>query len=313
MNGLSDGHPADVTTSAVSGARPLLFHQEMVVGTRLPGLVLVVAAVVGAFGLSRRGLGAARARIAELEAERTQLAAEARDALRLRDDFLATLSHELRTPLNAMLGWVQLLRLHAEEPPLRTHAIDVIERNARTQVQHVTDLLDISKIISGRMKLVSMPVDLTDIVHAGVDTLAATAAAREVTLSVETHDLGGVVSGDAGSLRQVVWNLVSNAIKFTPAGGHVRVRLRPHGETAEIAVTDTGVGIAPEVLPFVFDRFRQGDSSLTRAFGGLGLGLAMVRHLVELHGGTVDATSEGRHRGATFSIRLPLRIAHQPA
>ena len=285
----------------------------MVVGARLPRLVLAFAAFAGALGLSRRGLGAARARIAELEAEHIRLAAEARDALRVRDDFLATLSHELRTPLNAMLGWVQLLRLHAEEPPLRAHAIDVIERNARAQVQHVTDLLDISKIITGRMKLVFARVNLDDIVHTGVDTLVATAAARDVTLGIETHDLRGAVSGDAGSLRQIVWNLVSNAIKFTPAGGHVTVSLRPDGDSAEISVSDTGVGIAGDVLPFVFDRFRQGDSSLTRAFGGLGLGLAMVRHLVELHGGTVAATSEGRNRGATFSVRLPLRPTEQPA
>jgi signal transduction histidine kinase len=285
----------------------------MVVGTRLPRIILALAAVAGAVGLLRRGLGEARARITELEAERTRLASEAETALRLRDDFLATLSHELRTPLNAMLGWVQLLRLHAEEPPLRTHAIDVIERNARTQVQHVADLLDVSKIITGRMKLVFAPVDLDDILHAGVDTLAATAAAREVTLSIETHDLRGVVRGDAGSLRQVVWNLVSNAIKFTPAGGHVRISLRPAGDAAEIVVCDTGVGITADVLPFVFDRFRQADSSLTRRFGGLGLGLAMVRHLVELHGGSVVATSEGRNCGATFSVRLPMRGISQPA
>jgi signal transduction histidine kinase len=212
-----------------------------------------------------------------------------------------------------MLGWVQLLRLHAEEPPLRTHAIDVIERNARTQAQHITDLLDISKIITGRMKLSFSAVRLEDILHAGVDTLAATAAARAVTLRVETRPLPGVVRGEAGSLRQVVWNLVSNAIKFTPAGGHVHVCLRPIGDIAEISVSDTGVGITPDVLPFVFDRFRQGDSSLTRAFGGLGLGLAMVRHLVELHGGTVVAMSEGRNCGATFSVRLPLRAADEPA
>ena len=269
----------------------------MVFQPRLRHLLLAAAAFTGAFTLSRR-------RITALEAERVRLAAEAQQALRVRDDFLATLSHELRTPLNAMLGWVQLLRLHAGEEGLRTHAIDVIERNARTQVQLVSDLLDVSRIITGRMRVDFEPVDLEDVVHAGVCSLHEAAAAKGVTLLVELDPLPGVVRGDPARLRQVVWNLVSNAIRFTPRGGQVRVRMRAN-DGAEISVSDTGIGITPDALPYVFDRFRQEDSSLTRRYGGLGLGLAIVRHLVELHGGTVEAVSGGRHRGATFYVRLP--------
>jgi signal transduction histidine kinase len=273
---------------------------------RLPQVFLMLAAVAGGLHLSRRRLTETEARVAALEAERARLTAEAQQALRVRDDFLATLSHELRTPLNAMLGWVQLLRLHVDDPALRGHAIDVIERNARTQVQLVSDLLDVSRIITGRMRLNTRPVDLHDVVHAGVGPLADAAVAKGVALVVETEPVHGLICGDPARLQQIVWNLVSNAIRFTPRGGDVRVRIR-ECDGAEITVADTGVGITPEVLPFVFDRFRQADSSLTRPYGGLGLGLAIVRHLTELHGGTVEAASEGLQRGATFTVRLPTR------
>jgi signal transduction histidine kinase len=269
---------------------------------------MVLAAAAGGLHLSRRKVSEAEARVAALEADQARLAAEAQQALRVRDDFLATLSHELRTPLNAMLGWVQLLRLHVDDPALRGHAIDVIERNARTQVQLVSDLLDVSRIITGRMRLSVEPIDLEDVVHAGVSPLAEAAAAKGVTLVVASEPLAGLVCGDAARLQQVVWNLVSNAIRFTPRGGAVSVRVRD-ADGAEITVTDTGIGIAPEVLPFIFDRFRQADSSATRRYGGLGLGLAIVKHLVELHGGTAEASSAGLHRGATFVVRLPLKPA----
>ena len=265
---------------------------------RLPHVFMVMAALAGALTMTRR-------RVAALEADRTRLADEAQQALRIRDDFLATLSHELRTPLNAMLGWVQLLRLHEDDQGVRRHAIDVIERNARAQVQLVSDLLDVSRVITGRMRVAFEPVDLDDVVHAGACSLHEAAAAKGVALVIQADPIPGVVRGDAARLRQVVWNLVSNAIKFTPRGGHVRIRLRAHHECAEISVTDTGIGITSEMLPYVFDRFRQEDSSANRHYGGLGLGLAIVRHLVELHGGTVQAVSEGRHRGATFYVRLP--------
>lgn len=274
-------------------------------------VVFGLAALASLLHVSRRRLGEAEGRIAALERHNTRLAAEAQQAYRMRDDFLATLSHELRTPLNALLGWVQLLRLHAEEPALRAHAIDVLERNARAQVQLVSDLLDVSRIITGRMRLAFEPVDLAEAVRAASDPLADTAAARQVTLSIRHDPLPGVVWGDAARLRQVVWNLVSNAIRFTPRGGHVRIRAGLRYGAAEISVADTGVGIAPELLPYVFDRFRQGDSSVTRRHGGLGLGLAIVRHLVELHGGTVQVSSAGLNCGATFRVRLPLHATDQ--
>jgi signal transduction histidine kinase len=279
---------------------------------RIPLVIAALAGFAGLVRLTRTREKAASCRIASLEADRHRLAGEALQALRVRDDFLATLSHELRTPLNAMLGWVQLLKLHESDVPLRKHAIEVIERNARAQVQVVSDLLDVSRVITGRMRLDYAPVDLEDAVRAGAAALAEAAAAKHVTLSIESEPLAGSVYGDAARLRQVVWNLVSNAIKFTPAGGHVRVSIRS-GDDAEIVVSDTGIGITPDVLPFVFERLRQGDSTLTRRYGGLGLGLAIVKHLVELHGGTVDAESEGRHRGATFHVHLPMQRAGAPA
>jgi signal transduction histidine kinase len=284
----------------------------MAVVSRMSHLFVVLAAVAGASRLSRRRHEAARERIAELERETSRLTEEARRAWRIKDDFLATLSHELRTPLNAMLGWVQLLRLHSDDAAMRGHAIDVVERNARTQVQIVADMLDVSRIITGQMRLALAQVDLARAVRDGCDALAPAAAAKHVEMHVGIEEVRGDVYGDAARLQQVVWNLVSNGIKFTPAGGRVAVRLRQDGPYAEISVRDTGVGIAPDVLPYVFDRFRQGDSSLTRPFGGLGLGLAIVRHLVELHGGSVEGASEGRNRGASFTIRLPLRAA-QPS
>ena len=252
-------------------------------------------------------------RIAGLEQEAARLADEAQRAWRIKDDFLATLSHELRTPLNAMLGWIQLLRVHTDDAAMRAHAIDVLERNARAQVQIVADMLDVSRIITGGMRLTLAPLDLAAVVQRSCDSLAQTAAAKKVALRVDLQRVGGDVHGDVTRLQQVVWNLVSNAIKFTPSGGQVMVRVRPHEKDAEISVTDTGIGITAEVLPYVFDRFSQGDSSLTRPFGGLGLGLAIVRHLVELHGGSVQAASEGSNRGATFSVRLPVQTATHEA
>jgi signal transduction histidine kinase len=290
--------------------------------SRLSHIFVALATMAGALRLSRRRIHAAEERIAELERraariagleqEAARLADEVQRAWRIKDDFLATLSHELRTPLNAMLGWVQLLRVHSDDAAMRTHAIDVLERNARAQVQIVSDMLDVSRIITGGMQLTLAPLDLATVVRRSSDSLAATAAAKNVELHVDLERLPGDVHGDATRLQQVVWNLVSNAIKFTPAGGQVTVRVRPNQKHAEISVADTGIGITPEVLPYVFDRFSQGDSSLTRPFGGLGLGLAIVRHLVELHGGSVHATSAGPSRGAAFSVRLPIHSPQQP-
>jgi signal transduction histidine kinase len=280
---------------------------------RYVSIGLALATMAGAVALSRRRVAAATVRIAELEEESARLLREVQRSRHLKDDFLATLSHELRTPLNAMLGWVQLLRLNADDRQLREHALEVVERNARTQVQIVADMLDVSRIITGRMRLDFEPVDLDDVVRAACAAVESTAAAKDIALEIEVAPLDGSVYGDAQRLRQVVWNLVSNSIKFTPRGGRINVRVQPQPWSAEIAVTDTGIGIAADVLPYVFDRFRQADSSLTRPFGGLGLGLAVVRHLVELHGGSVQVASEGTGRGATFVVQLPRRTTHADA
>lgn len=274
--------------------------------SRLSHTLVSLVSMAAILRLSKRRLAAAGHRIVELERETARLAQEAQRAWRIRDDFLATLSHELRTPLNAMLGWIQLLRLRADDEPTRSHALDVVERNARTQVQIVEDLLDLSLIITGRMRLTFSRVDLPAVVREGCEGLSATAAAKNVDLRLEIDDVGADVHGDAARLQQVIWNLVSNGIKFTPAGGRVIVRLSADRECAEISVRDTGVGIRPDVLPYVFDRFTQGDTSLTRPYGGLGMGLAIVRHLTELHGGAVEAASAGPNRGARFSVRLPV-------
>ena len=291
--------------------------------SRLSHVFVALATMAGAVHLAKRRihltedrvseLQRENERIAELEKETARLADEVQRAWRIKDDFLATLSHELRTPLNAMLGWVQLLRVHSDDAPMRQHAIEVLERNARAQVQIVADMLDVSRIITGGMRLALAPLDLAAVVRRSCDSLTATGAAKNVLLRVDVEDLGGEVHGDAPRLQQVVWNLVSNAIKFTPAGGEVSVCMRRQENHAEISVTDTGIGIAPEVMPYIFDRFSQGDSSLTRPFGGLGLGLAIVRHLVELHGGSVHAWSDGRNRGARFVVRLPIHFATRQA
>jgi signal transduction histidine kinase len=268
--------------------------------------LVALAGMAAAQQLAKRRLAAADRRIAKLEQEGARLEEEAERAWGVRDDFLATLSHELRTPLNAMLGWVQLLRLHADDESTRSHALDIVERNARSQAQIVEDLLDLSRIITGRMHLTFSRVDLVAIVRSSCSALSSTAAAKQVELRVELDQLDAHVQGDTVRLQQIVWNLVSNAVKFTSAGGRVTVRLRADRDCAEISVTDTGVGIKPDVLPYVFHRFTQGDSSVTRSFGGLGLGLAIVRHLVELHGGSVEASSAGHNRGASFVVHLPI-------
>ena len=231
--------------------------------------------------------------------------AQAEHANRLKDEFLATLSHELRTPLTSITGWVRMLRQRALEGTSADHALEVIDRNARSLTRLVEDILDISSITMGRFRLDSVPVELRGVVQAAVDAVRHVAAAKNIALSVTLDPSVRPVAGDAGRLQQVVWNLLSNAVKFTPQGGHVEVILAPSGSDAEIVVRDDGEGIAPEFLSRVFERFTQHDASTTRHHGGLGMGLAIVRHLVELHGGTVRVESPGRGRGATFTVRLP--------
>ncbi|HKI02623.1 MAG TPA: response regulator [Thermoanaerobaculia bacterium] len=245
-----------------------------------------------------------RARLLVLEqAARKQ----AEEANRMKDEFLATLSHELRTPLNAILGWVQVLRTGKLDEAAGVRALETIERNSRAQAQLIADLLDVSRIITGKLRLDSKPVDLHRIIDAALDSVRPAADAKEIQLSVSLAPLASPVVGDSDRLQQVIWNLLSNAIKFTPRGGKVEIRLGETGPNAVIQVRDSGIGIRPDFLPYVFDRFRQAESSHTRSHGGLGLGLSIVRHLVELHGGTVEVKSEGEGQGATFAVGLPLR------
>ena len=239
-----------------------------------------------------------------LESERAARS-NAERASFLKDEFLATVSHELRTPLNAILGWTQLLRTGDGDPAEIREGLETIERNARAQTRIIEDLLEMSRIISGKARLDVQATDLAGVIETAVDSLRPAAAAKSVRI-VKVLDPVQPISGDPARLQQVLWNLLANAIKFTPKGGRVNIVLERVNSHVEIIVSDTGEGIAPEFIPYVFDRFRQQDASQTRRHGGLGLGLSIVKNLVELHGGSVRAQSEGQGRGATFTIILPL-------
>lgn len=237
------------------------------------------------------------------------LRAQAEELSRLKDEFLATMSHELRTPLNAIFGWITLLRTGRLDAPTEERALETIERNARSQKRLIEDLLDVSRIVTGKVTLELAMVDPRRIIEASVETMMPAAQAKGIAL-VPLLDAGvGPLRGDSARLQQIVCNLLSNAIKFTPLGGRVEIMLARRGPEAEISVRDTGQGITPEFLPYVFDRFRQEDGSISRRHGGLGLGLAIVRHLVELHGGTISAASDGEGKGATFTLRVPIRAS----
>jgi signal transduction histidine kinase len=244
----------------------------------------------------------------ELETRVKERTAELEQLSRLKDEFLATMSHELRTPLNAIFGWVTLLRTRRLDEPTQERALETIERNARAQKRLIEDLLDVSRIVTGKVALEIMPVDPRRVVEAALETMAPAAQAKGITV-VPLLDIGvATVRGDFARLQQIVCNLLSNAIKFTPSGGKVDVCLAHRNEEAEISVSDSGQGIKPEFLPLVFDRFRQEDGSISRRHGGLGLGLAIVRHLVELHAGSVEASSAGEGKGSRFVVRLPTRL-----
>ncbi|PPS44179.1 CHASE domain-containing protein [Chroococcidiopsis sp. TS-821] len=242
----------------------------------------------------------------QLEVALRRQAEELTEANRLKDDFLAVVSHELRTPLNAMLGWVQLLRSRQFDEAKTAKALEVIERNAKIQTQLVEDLLDTSRLMRGQLHLQMRPVDVARVIEAAINTVQPAAATKEIQIKTTTSEDVGLVWGDSDRLQQIVWNLLSNAVKFTPEGGQVEVKLNCVDRYIEIQVSDTGIGISPEFLPHVFDRFRQAERATTRSSSGLGLGLAIVRQLVELHGGTVEAQSAGFGRGATFIVKLPL-------
>jgi signal transduction histidine kinase/CheY-like chemotaxis protein len=259
---------------------------------------------------------AERRRLAILQREQ-EARREAEALSRSKDEFVATVSHELRTPLNAIFGWVRLLRSGKLSESQHAHGLEVVERNTRAQTQLIEDLLDMSRMITGHLRLDLRRVDLATVVRAAMDSARPAAEAKGLQLGVELDPQVGPISGDPDRLQQVVWNLLTNSVKFTPKGGRIDVSLAVDGSEAVLRVTDTGIGIGPDLLPHVFERFRQGASSPSRAYSGLGIGLALVRHLAEMHGGTVVAESGGQDLGSAFTVRLPMlglrAVAEQPA
>jgi PAS domain S-box-containing protein len=251
----------------------------------------------------------AKARLLESE---QQARAEAERASRMKDEFLATLSHELRTPLNAVLGWSTILRGTQQTDTQMAQGLDAIDRNARIQAQIIDDLLDMSRIISGKVRLDVQPLDLPAVVLEAIETIRAGASAKEIRLQTVIDPLNATILGDPNRLQQVFWNLLNNAIKFTPKGGRIQVLLQRINSHVDVSVVDTGEGISPDFLPYIFNRFQQADPSTTRKHGGLGLGLAIVKNLVELHGGTVRAKSGGIGKGSSFIVTLPLTVFHPP-
>ena len=275
-------------------------------------MTLVVAAVT----TERRKAEAEKLRLAsELEYRGADLLKresharqQAEEASRLKEEFLATVSHELRTPLNAVVGWSKLLRSGKLDADGASHAVEVIERNAAAQRQIIEDLLDVSRIVTGKLRISTQPVDLLLVIHAAIDAVRPAAEAKEISISMHIGAPDSIVRADVERLQQVFWNLLANAVKFTPHGGLIDVYLERHDSLAEVRIEDTGPGVPPEFLPHIFERFSQADGSSTRKHGGLGLGLAIVRHLVELHGGTVSATNREAGSGAILTVRLPAMV-----
>ena len=265
--------------------------------SRMPGYAIMAEDISGRKAYERER--------AEILARERDARKDAEAANRLKDEFLATLSHELRTPLNAIMGWLSMLRKPVLDDAGRARAMDVIERNLRSQQQLVSDILEISQIIRGRMRLEMRPVDVGEVVATAIDSVAPAAAAKRHVVVRTLPTAPCVVSGDAERLQQVFWNLLSNAVKYTGREGRIEVTVADRGSEVDVMVRDSGAGIDPAILPHIFDRFRQGESGPTRSYGGLGLGLSIVRHLTEMHGGSVRAESEGPDRGAAFIVTLP--------
>ena len=265
--------------------------------------------VEGGAAIGMRGVALDVTARKELEIERADLLAQAQASNRAKDEFLATVSHELRTPINAVLGWTQMLRAGILPPPRAARALEAIERNATMQGQMIEDLLDVSRIVEGKFRLDVQDVDLAQLARLAVDVVRPAADAKGVAVEAVLDDRRLPHRADPHRLQQAIWNLVSNAVKFTPAGGRVRVEIVESDDDFVIVVSDTGEGIAADVLPHIFERFRQGDASTTRPHAGLGIGLALVRHIAELHGGSVFGHSAGRGQGAVFRVRLPRRSA----
>jgi signal transduction histidine kinase/CheY-like chemotaxis protein len=308
----SGGDTTQATLAALKAVEPL----GNVTLLERPVRVVTLFSAVHSALRARRWQYEVRDHLAErkrAEVEREQLLAleraaraEVEAANRAKDEFLAVLSHELRTPLQPILGWVKLLRQQRLDDRTTGRALETIERNARTQAQIIEDLLDISRIIAGKLHVELRPISLVPAIEGAVEAVRAAADSKAIHITTDLDRSRVEVNGDAHRMQQVVWNLVSNAVAFTPEGGSVHVILRQEAERAVIVVQDSGRGIPPSFLPHMFERFRQADSTSTRRHGGLGLGLAIVRHLVELHHGTVTAESEGEGRGATFTVTLPL-------
>jgi signal transduction histidine kinase/DNA-binding response OmpR family regulator len=269
------------------------------------GVLLVIDSSKGRFSDEDESLLVQLAQVAATAVENTVFA-DAREANRVKDQFLATLSHELRTPLSAILGWAQLLRMQALDGSETAEALEIIERNGQMQQKMIEDLLDVSRIVTGKLRLNTRPISLSAVVQAALDVILPAAQEKEIAIDVAIGDGADAIIGDADRLQQVLWNILSNAVKFTPEGGRIELRTDARDALARVTVSDTGEGIDSQFLPYVFDRFCQADGSASRRHGGLGIGLSIVRHVVELHGGSVDVVSAGKGRGTTFAVNLPL-------
>jgi signal transduction histidine kinase/CheY-like chemotaxis protein len=302
-----------LATAIVSWATVVALIPVVPQALHLPGLARLNAELRGEVDERRRVEGALRKseeKLAELLASEREARNEAERANRVKDEFISTVSHELRTPLHAILGYAQLLmrdQLTADQ----SDGLSVIERNAKVQAQIIEDLLDMSRIVSGKVRLDAKTIDMVQVVEAAIATVRPAAEAKGIRIQSLLDPKAGPVLGDSGRLQQVVWNLLTNAIKFTPKGGRVQVVMERVNSHLELRISDTGQGIRPEFLAHVFDRFRQADAATTRRHAGLGLGLSIVKHLVELHGGFVTAVSPGEGQGATFVVTLPVQIIHR--
>jgi len=304
---LSSRDPDTIVSSAAHVLVPIPTRNHVA------GVLAATPAKAGGFDAEDVHFFRMMGRRAGLALDNARLYHEMQRANRLKDEFVAIVSHELRTPLTPILGGVYMLRSEPYDPKILARALDLIERNAKTQVKIVDDLLDLSRALSGKLRLNMDTVDLAVVIEAAVETVRPASEAKGIQIHLQLERIDTPISGDADRLQQVVWNLLANSVKFTPNDGRIFVKLSRVGHHAEIGVTDTGIGIEAGFLPYVFERFRQADTSRTRLHGGLGLGLAIVRHLVESHGGTVHAYSSGDEQGSTFIIRLPLRPFAQAA
>jgi PAS domain S-box-containing protein len=296
---------------AIEGGKPYDIEYRVVGGDGRVRWVESKGRVEYEDGRAARMTGICMAVTRRKEAEFARLA-DAHEANQLKDQFLATLSHELRTPLNAIIGWIQVLDHDASSPDRVRHAMDIIRRNARLQAQLIEDILDVSRIITGKLTIETQPLSVSALVEHVLSAVAPSAELKQIAVTREVPDHLPTIEGDQRRLQQVLGNVVSNAIKFTPEGGTVNVCCGVSGNAVTIDVCDSGAGIAPELLPYIFDRFRQGDSRSTRRHGGLGLGLAIARHLIECHGGEIRASSDGVGHGTTFHIRLPVAASVVP-